>query len=76
MDLSRTGFYFTDSAVQTNGVVDPVKQRNDPRINLSRNIRTLPSRASSLRNQTIDTVDLSMLRLSTPSTIRGSARRI
>ncbi len=62
VDISRTGFYFTDAAVQTNGVVDPVKQRNDSRINLSQNIRTLPSRSSGLRNQPINTVDLSMLK--------------
>jgi hypothetical protein len=62
MNLSQSGFYFTDAAVQTNGVVDPVKQRADSRINLSQNIRTLPSEFSGLRNQPTNTVDLSILK--------------
>jgi hypothetical protein len=35
--------------VQTNGVDDPVKQRNDPRISLASNLRYFPSRVSGLR---------------------------
>ena len=62
MNLSQSGFYFTDAAVQTNGVIDPVKQRADSRINLSQNIRTLPSEFSGLRNQLTNTVDLSLLK--------------
>ena len=44
-----SGFYFHDAAVQTNGVDDPAKQRNDPRIRLSNNIRYFPSRIAGLR---------------------------
>ena len=61
-DVTKTGFYFTDAAVQTNGVVDPAKQRSDPRINLSQNIRTLSSRFSNLRSQSINAIDLSVLK--------------
>jgi hypothetical protein len=46
-DLS--GFYFHDAAVQTNGVDDPVKQRNDQRIRLANNVRYFPSRIPGLR---------------------------
>jgi hypothetical protein len=51
------GFYFTDATVQTNGVVDPVKQRNDPRIRLVNNIRTLPSTESGFRTQPLNLWD-------------------
>jgi len=44
-----SGFYFHDAAVQTNGVDDPAKQRNDPRISLANNVRYFPSRISGLR---------------------------
>jgi hypothetical protein len=40
--LDKTGFYFSDAAVQTNGVVDPAKQRADQRIRLSSNVRYFP----------------------------------
>jgi hypothetical protein len=61
-DLRNTGFYFTDEAVRTNGQIDYNKQRNDPRINLSNNIRTLPSRVSNFRNQPISLLDLSIIK--------------
>ena len=61
-DLSRGGFYFTDSAVQSEGTVDPARQRNDARINLAQNIRTLSSRRSTLRNQSIKVLDVSILK--------------
>jgi hypothetical protein len=48
------GFYFTDAAVQTNGVVDPAKQRSDKRIQLSNNIRTLPFTESGFRGQPLN----------------------
>ena len=35
--------------MQTNGVDDPAKQRNDPRISLASNVRYFPSRISGLR---------------------------
>jgi len=61
-NIQNTGFYFTDDAVRTNGQLDYTKQRNDPRINLSQNIRTLPSRVSNFRNQGITLLDLSVIK--------------
>jgi hypothetical protein len=58
--FDTSGFYFTDAAVQTNGVVDPVKQRNDARIQLANNIRTLPSRFSGFRGDAQNLWDLSV----------------
>ena len=55
-----SGFYFTDAAVQTNGVIDPSKQRNDPRIQLANNIRVQPSRWSGFRGQGLNLWDLSV----------------
>lgn len=55
-----SGFYFNDAAVQTNGVVDPVKQRNDIRIQLGANIRTLPSRFAQFRGDALNLWDLSV----------------
>lgn len=55
-----SGFYFTDAAVQTNGVVDPVKQRADPRISLTSNYRLLPSRFSQFRGDNLNLWDLSL----------------
>jgi hypothetical protein len=40
--FDRSGFYFSDAAVQTNGVVDPAKQRADQRIRLANNVRYFP----------------------------------
>jgi hypothetical protein len=57
-----SGFYFSDAAVQTNGGVDPAKQRNDPRIRLANNIRTLPTHLSGLRSQPLRLCDLSVIR--------------
>ena len=61
-NIQTTGFYFQDAAVQTNGQLDYSKQRNDARINLSQNIRTLPSRVSNLRGQGITLLDLSLIK--------------
>lgn len=61
-DLRNTGFYPTDDAVRTNGQLDYNKQRNDPRINLSNNIRTLPSRASNFRGQPTALLDVSLIK--------------
>jgi hypothetical protein len=61
-NLSQTGFYFQDAAVQTNGAVDFAKQRNDPRINLGSNIRTLPSRVGNLRGDAQTLTDLSVIK--------------
>jgi hypothetical protein len=61
-NIQQTGFYFQDDAVRTGGQPDYSKQRNDPRINLSQNIRTLPSRVSNFRNQGITLLDLSVIK--------------
>ncbi|MFN7928608.1 MAG: carboxypeptidase-like regulatory domain-containing protein [Blastocatellia bacterium] len=58
--FNTSGFYFTDAAVQTNGVVDPAKQRSDPRIALIANYRTLPSRYSRFRGDNLNLWDLSV----------------
>lgn len=55
-----SGFYFTDAAVQTNGVVDPNKQRNDSRIQLANNIRVQPTRWATFRGQGLNLWDLSV----------------
>ncbi|MFN0119462.1 MAG: TonB-dependent receptor domain-containing protein [Blastocatellia bacterium] len=60
--LTGLGFYFQDATVQTSGALDYTKQRNDARINLANNIRTLPTRVSNLRNQPISLLDLSMIK--------------
>jgi len=59
-DLS--GFYFHDAAVQTNGVDDPVKQRSDQRIQLSNNIRTLPSVFPNFRGDRVRGIDASLIK--------------
>jgi hypothetical protein len=60
--FDTSGFYFNDAAVQTNGVIDPAKQRADQRIRLSNNIRTLPSRLTGFRGQNLDLWDLSLIK--------------
>jgi hypothetical protein len=57
-----SGFYFADAAVQTNGAVDPVKQRGDSRINLSNNIRTFPLRLDGLRNTMLNEWNISIIK--------------
>jgi hypothetical protein len=61
-DIRETGFYFTDDAVRTNGQLDYTKQRNDPRIQLGNNIRTLPSRVSNFRDGNISLLDVSLIK--------------
>lgn len=60
--FDTSGFYFFDSAVQTGGVVDGQKQRNDPRIRLASNIRTLPSRLPHFRGQGLNLWDVSVIK--------------
>jgi hypothetical protein len=60
--FDTSGFYFTDAPVQTNGVVDPVKQRSDTRYQLSSNIRTFPSRLPNFRGQGLNLWDLSLIK--------------
>jgi hypothetical protein len=61
-NIQNTGFYFQDDAVRTGGQLDYTKQRNDTRINLSQNIRTLPSRVPNFRDQAITLLDLSVIK--------------
>lgn len=56
------GFYFTDAAVQRNGVVDPVLQRSDPRIQRDFALRYTPLRISSFRSQPRNLWDISVLK--------------
>ena len=60
--FDTSGFYFTDAPVQTNGVVDPAKQRADQRIRLVNNIRTFPSRIDGFRRQALSLWDLSLIK--------------
>jgi hypothetical protein len=62
IDIRETGFYFTDDAVRTGGALDYAKQRNDPRIQLSNNIRTLPSRVANFRGDDISLLDISLIK--------------
>jgi len=69
-DLS--GFYFADAAVQTGGVVDPVKQRNDPRIRLANNVRYFPHRIGRLRSQALNEWQMSFVkRVPITARVRG-----
>ena len=60
--FDTAGFYFHDAAVQTNGVDDPAKQRADQRIRLDQNIRYLPTRIASLRQQNLSLMDMSIIK--------------
>jgi hypothetical protein len=60
--FDTSGFYFHDAAVQTNGVDDPAKQRNDPRIRLASNMRYFPSRVPGLRGQGLNLWDISVVK--------------
>jgi hypothetical protein len=60
--FDTSGFYFSDAAVQTNGVVDPAKQRADTRIRLADNIRYFPTRIPGFRRQPLNLWDLSMIK--------------
>jgi hypothetical protein len=53
-------FYFHDAAVQTNGVDDPVKQRNDQRIQVGNNVRTFPSTLPDVRTHQLHLLDFSL----------------
>jgi hypothetical protein len=60
--FDTSGFYFHDAAVQTNGTVDPVKQRNDQRIRLANNLRYFPSRPANLRGMGLHLWDISVVK--------------
>jgi Carboxypeptidase regulatory-like domain len=73
--FNTSGFYFSDAAVQTNGKIDPAKQRSDPRINLASNVRTLPSRFSKFRGQGLNLWDLGITKnFSITETVRFQVR--
>lgn len=57
-----SGFYFHDAAVQTNGVDDFTKQRNDQRIRLGSNVRYFPSRIDGIRSPSLKTWDISLVK--------------
>jgi hypothetical protein len=60
--FDTSGFYFHDAAVQTNGVDDPAKQRNDNRIRLGDNVRYFPTRPTGLRGPTLNLWDISIVK--------------
>lgn len=53
-------FYFHDAAVQTNGVVDPARQRNDQRIQLGNNVRYFPSTLPHVRTDDLHLLDFGL----------------
>jgi hypothetical protein len=60
--FDTSGFYFNDAAVQTNGVVNPARQRADSRIQLASNVRTLPQRWDGLRGPRYFNWDMSFVK--------------
>ena len=60
--FNTSGFYFHDAKVQTNGVDDPTKQRNDTRIRLGDNVRYFPSRLNGVRGQILNLWDISVVK--------------
>ena len=70
--FDTSGFYFSDAAVQTNGAVDPAKQRADQRIRLDQNIRYFPTQFWSMRQQSLSLMDMSFVkRLQFTDRVRG-----
>jgi hypothetical protein len=61
-DLRTSGFYFTDSTMQTNGQLDLARQIRDARINQVYNVRTLSSRLPNLRGDTLNNIDVSLIK--------------
>ncbi len=60
--FDTSGFYFHDAKVQTNGVDDPTKQRNDTRIRLGDNVRYFPSRLDGVRSPILKLWDISIVK--------------
>ena len=60
--FDRSGFYFSDAPVQTNGVPDPAKQRADPRIRLVNNVRSFPLRLPDARRPSVSFFEFSMIK--------------
>jgi Carboxypeptidase regulatory-like domain len=68
-------FYFHDAAVQTNGVDDPVKQRNDQRIQLANNVRYFPSMLPDVRTHQLHLLDLGLFKnFSVPGGVKVQVR--
>lgn len=61
-DLRTSGFYYTDASMQANGQLDLARQIRDPRINQVFNLRTLSSRLPNLRGDTLNNIDLSLIK--------------
>ncbi len=62
--FDTSGFYFHD--------IPPAQQRNDPRIQLAQNYRTIPSRPLNLRAQELNYMDLSIVkRFDITNTVRA-----
>ncbi len=59
-DISK--FYFHDSAVQTNGVDDPARQRADQRIQMGNAVRYFPSTLANVRNDAIHLMDIGVFK--------------
>ena len=60
--FDTSGFYFSDAAVQKNGVVSPALQRSDSRISLANNYRTFPQYLPGFRGQGQNTVDIEAMK--------------
>jgi hypothetical protein len=72
-DVSR--FYFHDAPVQINGVVDPARQRADPRIQLGNNVRYFPSTLPDVRTDNLHLMDLGFYKnFNLPSSMRLQVR--
>ncbi|MGH9163716.1 MAG: TonB-dependent receptor domain-containing protein [Vicinamibacteraceae bacterium] len=70
--FDTSGFFFEDEQVRTNGELDPIKQRNDPRIDLEYHLRTVPLRTDNLRRQSLNLWELSFVkRFTLGATLRG-----
>lgn len=61
-DLRNSGFYYTDATMQVNGQLDLSRQIRDPRINLVHNLRRLSSRLPNLRGDTLNNIDISLIK--------------
>ncbi|HKE20856.1 MAG TPA: TonB-dependent receptor [Bryobacteraceae bacterium] len=58
--FDTSGFYFHDAAVQTNGMDDFNKQRNDPRIYLQWNLRSFAANWGNFRGPAQNNIDLAL----------------
>src|SRR5262249_15891626 len=64
-----------DAAVQTNGVDDPAKQRNDQRIQLANNVRYFPSSLPDVRTHQLHLLDVGLFKnLTAPHGVKLQVR--